>query len=112
MAPFLQSLVFADIEPGPYVIASVGNYASLLRHMKRDSEARDMQAKAEKLREPLEGGSSRYLGFDPSAILREYAALLRTQNREAEASEMEALAVEYFSRQYDHFLRLRLQQTR
>lgn len=110
--PFLNSVVFTPLDPRPAMIASLENYASLLRHVNRDGEARDIQKKVEKLREAFTSKGSTHLGFTPSVVLREYAALLQTQNREAEAKEMNALANVYDHRQFEEFLRLRLQQTR
>jgi hypothetical protein len=108
--PFLKSLAFTYVEPRPYVIASLENYASLLQQMNRDGEAKEVRAQADKLREAHGEYGSTVLGFNPSAILQEYAALLRARNREAEAKEVEALADARERSQIGHFMRL--QQTK
>ncbi len=104
--PFLRSLVLTWIEPSPYVISALQEYAKLLREMKRESEAAEMESRAKKLWESQQAGQpSRHLGFDPSALLWEYALTLRSRDQGLEAQETDLLANAYRARQVQHYLR-------
>ena len=94
-ALFLASCALARPDLRTATVASLQDYATLLREMNRNAEAEEMAARARKLRQAFQSAPGTPLGFDPSATLNEYAAVLRKLGREADAKETEALANAY-----------------
>ncbi len=86
-------------------VASLQDYATLLRELDRHSEAAEMEARAEKLRQAFQNPYPTPLGFDPVATLKEYAVLLKSREKEDEAKEVEELAEEYHLANLAHFQR-------
>lgn len=94
-ALFLVSCAIVSPDLRPAAVASLEDYATLLREMNRQAEATEMETRAEKLRQAFHGAPGMDLGFSPSAVLKEYAALLRKLDRETDAKDAEALADAY-----------------
>lgn len=94
-ALFLAACAIVRSDFKTATVASLQDYATLLREMNLNAEAEEMAAQARKLRQAFQSAPGTPLGFDPSATLNEYAAVLRKLGREADAKETEALANAY-----------------
>ena len=97
----------------PQVAAELDAYATLLRGAGETGRAGEVAAQADRLRlswrkyqeayqayqqgRPYE--TSFYLGFVPSAVLREYAAALRAGGRAVEADRIDAMATAWQAEQ-------------
>lgn len=83
----------ATASSGADVTEHLQAYATLLRGLDRDVDARAVEARVQRLREVGAGdGRGNLLFFNPVAELREYAALLRRRNRDADARLVDARA--------------------
>ena len=97
----------------PQVAAELDAYATLLRGASETGRAGEVAAKADRLRlswrkyqeayQAYQQGrpydTSFYLGFVPSAVLREYAAALRAGGRAVEADRVDAMATAWQAEQ-------------
>ncbi|MBI2350447.1 MAG: hypothetical protein HYV00_03030 [Deltaproteobacteria bacterium] len=104
-ALFLASCAIVRSDFRTAVVASLQNYATLLREMNRHGEAAETEARAEKLRLASQNPYPASLGFDPAQTLKDYAAVLTSQTEEIEAKEVEALADAYQRVNVAHFQR-------
>ncbi len=94
-ALFLASCAIVRSDFRSAMVASLQDYATLLREMNRHGEAAETEARAEKLRLAFQNPYPAPLGFDPAQTLKDYAAALKSQKEEIEAEEIEALADAY-----------------
>jgi tetratricopeptide (TPR) repeat protein len=92
----------------PELLASLGDYARLLRELGRDTEAFKVQAKAQRWHQVQTGqGTGELLFFNPVAELRDYARLLRQRQRDREAVAMERLAAAEARKLIERYEKLR-----
>ena len=98
----------APVASGPDVIERLEAYATLLRELGRDVDARTVDARIQRLREVRAGaGRGQLLFFNPVAELREYAALLRQRGRDADARTVDLQAAAEAARLVERYETLR-----
>jgi tetratricopeptide (TPR) repeat protein len=107
---FAVTSTLLDVDTG----LALAEYAQTLRRAKRPHEAVVIEERAALFRQAKFGGaregSSVYLGFSPSDLLKEYASELRQLGSADEARRIEDMAERYRQVQAEHLRRLRERQ--
>lgn len=78
------------------VQAALEQYAADLRAAHREADAQRVAREAARFRTVIGAHESVYLGFDPSAVLRDYGGFLRKHGHDQKADDMDILSGWYF----------------
>src|SRR3989338_1932253 len=89
-ALFLASCAIVRSDFRSAMVASLQDYATLLREMNRHGEAAETAVRAEQLRLAFQNPYPAPLGFDPAQTLKDYAAVLKSQRSEEHTSELQS----------------------